>query len=52
MLQLTYNDGGYLLTLFRFFGVGFTKVNNDDEISVTITFSIGKLNTFFTLAWL
>ena len=52
LLQLTYSDGGWLLKLFTLIGLGMTKVNEKDEKSITLTFSIGKVNTFVTLAWL
>jgi hypothetical protein len=52
MVQVKYNDGGCLFTLFNTFGVGVTKVNTDDEKSITISFNIRKAHTFLTLAWL
>ena len=52
MVKVTYNDGGCLFTLFNTFGVGATKVNNDDEKSISITFNIRKAHFFFTFAWL
>ena len=52
MVQVTYDDGACLLTLFRIFGIGYTKVNAEDEKSITFTINIGKVHTFFTLAWI
>ena len=52
MVQITYSDGGWLLTLFKTIGLGMTIMNNEEERSITVTFKIAKAHTFFTLAWL
>ena len=52
MIKVTYNDGGFLLTLFKLFGIGYTTANEKDEKSITISFNIGKAHTFLTLAWI
>jgi|GEM_PF-4079105 len=52
MIQITYSDGGCLLTLFKTFGIGIAMVNTDDEKSVTFTLKVAQAHTFFTLAWI
>lgn len=52
MIQVKYSDGGFLLTLFKTFGIGFTKVITDDEKSITIAFNVSKSHFFLTLAWI
>ena len=52
MVKVTYNDGGFLLTLFKLFGIGYTLANVKSEKSITISINIGKAHTFFTLAWI
>ena len=52
MIKITYNEGGTLLTLFKWFGIGYTTANEKDEKSITISFNIGKGHIFLTLAWI
>ena len=52
MVNVTYNDGGALLTLFRRVGLGFTKAQTDEETSITLTLKLWKLHFFVTFAWI
>jgi|5B_taG_2_1085324.scaffolds.fasta_scaffold00567_11 hypothetical protein len=52
MIQITKNDGAMMILLFKTIGFGFSKVEQDDETSITISFKFLKFNTFLSFAWI
>jgi len=52
MVNITHNDGGALITLFRSVGLGFAKVQTNKETSITFTIKLWKLHFFISSAWI
>ena len=42
--------GGWMLTLFRIFGIGGTIINAEKERSITVTVKIWKFSAFLTFS--
>tara|TARA_B100000945_G_C20192230_1_gene507447 strand:+ start:542 stop:718 length:177 start_codon:yes stop_codon:yes gene_type:complete len=45
-------NGGWMLTLFRFFGIGGTIIRTKKEHSITFTIRIWKFSTFLTFSFM
>tara|TARA_R100000278_G_scaffold122941_1_gene110574 strand:+ start:2605 stop:2769 length:165 start_codon:yes stop_codon:yes gene_type:complete len=49
LINIRFNEGGFMLTLFSLIGFGIT-LETDKEKSITFTFKLWKLHVFNSIA--
>ena len=52
LINIRFNEGGFMLTLFSLIGAGITLENTDKEKSITITIKLWKFHVFNSIAFI